>query len=466
VAICNALLVVILLPITVAIGAYYQLPLIPYLPILAIVTVTILVAMGKLKYIPLYIFAISLSLLWQTSMLGISVVGSDITSEYNLSVVIMEDGWDWTYLYWTHSGSSIVIGLLAPWLGNLMDLAMVYKLVFPFIFAFVPVILFYAFKKMFGETRAFFATLFFMIVPVFNLEIVAIAKSMVGEFFLALMILTMVSDWRTRWKIPAMFVFLCLATLCHYTVGVLAIGLLVGCLIVRIVTSRMKWSLFSNRKVPLLAMTIVVVLSAGLWYGYYSKANGGYVMSIITRVGGAYALKAETLVQETIEELGKTEEAVELVEPLKIVEPTEPEEPTGVIEPTEPEEPTETHYMQRQSVFIKAAIGLDFFEVSTAGKVFRVIQFITQSMIVLGCFWLLFKHRRYKFTAEFIGCIVASFVLLLCCIFIFRLSALINMTRFYHTSLFFIAPMFVLGVDALGSGLTNVVKMATRKKKE
>jgi uncharacterized membrane protein len=44
-------------------------------------------------------------------------------------------------------------------------------------------------------------------------------------------------------------------------------------------------------------------------------------------------------------------------------------------------------------------------------------------------------------------CIGASFVLLMFCIFVPKFSLIINMTRFYHVSLFFIAPMLVLGLD-------------------
>jgi len=424
-------------------------------------------AMGKLKYLPLYIFAISLSLLWQTSMLGISVVGSDITGEYGVSSMVMRDGWDWTYFYGTSSGSSVVVGLLAPWIAKVttLDLVMVYKLVFPFIFAFVPVMLFHAFRKMFGETRAFFATLFFMIVPIFNLEIVTIAKSMISEFFLALMILVMVSDWRTSWKIPAMIVSLGLATLCHYTVGILAIGFLLGCFIVRIITSRMEWSLFSKRKVSLLAMAIVLIVSGGIWYEYYSKASEGVIMRTVSRIGGSYMHTTEELLQKIeVGEPVEVEEPVKIEEPVKVEEPTKTEESMKVEKPAKTEEPTKAIYLQKQGPFVRAAIGLDFLEVSIAGKVFRVIQYITQAMIIFGCLCLPFKHREYKFTAEFVGCIGASFLLLLCCIFIPNFAGIINMTRFYHISLFFLAPMFVLGVEATSKGLTEIAKVCNNGK--
>ena len=84
---------------------------------------------------------------------------------------------------------------------------------------------------------------------------------------------------------------------------------------------------------------------------------------------------------------------------------------------------------------------------SIEGKIFRVIQYATQILIILGLIQLWRRREDYNFTTEFAACILAGFVLLGACVFIPHFSRLVNMTRFYHLSLFFLAPLFILGCE-------------------
>ena len=124
--------------------------------------------------------------------------------------------------------------------------------------------------------------------------------------------------------------------------------------------------------------------------------------------------------------------------------------------------PKELTYLSRQEPLIQTAIGLDFGGATVGGKGFRIVQYAVQFFIALGGFYLLLRYRRYKFTADFVSCVIASFGLLGLCLFLPLFSTIINASRFYHTALFFLAPVLIIGVEEVladVSKATNYVKV-------
>jgi uncharacterized membrane protein len=381
-----------------------------------ILTFAVTIFIGKIpqKYYPYCIALISLGLVYQTTMLGIYTVGSDIQRESYLSRVAM-NGWYPGAAGLGQSNTSIVVGVIAPLLSMLLNLDMtwVYKAVLPLFLVATPVILFHAFRLQIGDLKAYFATLFFMIVPVFNLEIAQIGKSMVAEFFFALMILSMVS--KSKWKAVGIIGSLLMTIFCHYTIGILAICYLASVFVARLVAYPIKWDLLKNKTVSIKVIGIALLIGSLSFFAYYSYVLDGAV--IRTMFGIPKAVVVETQVASdstTVDDSGTIDE-------LK--------------------------YMKNQEYLVKAGIGMDFSDVSTVGKVFRGLQYLTELLIVIGAVYLFFNYKKYNFSLEFMMCIGASFVLLMFCIFVPKFSLIINMTRFYHVSLFFIAPMLVLGLD-------------------
>ncbi len=413
--------------------------------ILAVVVITILVAIGiiKEKYFPYCIGAMALGLVYSTTMLGIYAVGSDIQGEILVSRNALQYGWDFTGATGVNfnagiSASSIVTGVLAPFLTRLfhIDIVWVYKAILPLFLVGVPAVLFYAFKKQIGDKRAFFATLFFIVMPVYNLEIAQIAKSMVAELFFALMILAMVSTWRWQYKGLTILGCVVLATASHYSVGIMMILYLSGILIVRLITGRIRWKLFATKRVPAVMLLAMVLIGAGGFFTYYYYAFGGVVNQVLGTVAKYYTGQGLTYSDQTF----KTTEAP--LESQTTVEKSESE-----IEAADKGE----SYFSKQENLVKVAIGLDFFKQPLEGQIFRVIQYLTQIMVVIGAGYLLFRHQKYRFTAEFVAGIGCSFALLLLCIFVPNFSNIINVTRFYQITLFFLAPMFVVGCEAMGN---------------
>lgn len=423
----------ILIPIIVAIGAYYGTAITPLLLIGAIATCVILVALDNIKgnLIYFYIFGMSLGLLYQSTMLGVDVVGSDIHSELYFAKLNTIQAWDYNLV--RTDNASFAIWFIAPMLSRLLmlDMVWIFKAILPIFLALVPLVLFSVFKRQFGEMRAFFASIFFMIIPVFSMEMASIAKTMVAELFFALMVWVVVSDWKWQYKIIGICLTLIMQVICHYTVGVVAICYLIGMLIIRVVFSRLKWSLFANSKIPILAIAIPIIIGFSAFWIYHSLTAGGWMANHIVRLVLQYLpLPTSTVIDPTVI-------------------------------PAQPSWFTSYDWLSTivpRVTLVNIAIGLDFMEVPLEGKIFRIIQFLTQLMIIIGLIRLaFFSHLRV--TAEFVGFIGVGILSLLAGISLVHFANIINITRYYHYALFFLSPIFVLGCEAVGDAITGNKKV-------
>jgi len=260
---------------------------------------------------------------------------------------------------------------------------------------------------------------------------------MVAELFFALMILTMVSTWRWQYKGLAIFSCVALALVSHYSVGLAMICYLVGILFIRLVTSRIKWKLFAIKRVPIIMLLVIMLVGASGFFVYYKYAFGGVVNQVLGNVAKFYTGQGVIYSNFTFK-LADTATVTEGI--IK--------KPLGE---TAIEAEKDESYFTKHEDLIKIALGLDFFKQPLEGKIFRIMQYLTQLLIVIGAGYLLFRYQKYKFTAEFIAGIGCSFVILLCCVVIPTFSNIINVTRFYQMTLFFLAPMFVVGCEIIGN---------------
>ncbi|KKM14935.1 hypothetical protein LCGC14_1701100, partial [marine sediment metagenome] len=369
------------------------------------------------------------------------VVGSDIQREFFIGKQALAGQWDLATTEQT--GTSIVVGLLAPWLSRLpfLDLLTVYKLILPIFLGLVPVLLYLAFRKQMGGRSAFIAAIFFVAMPAFSLESAQIVKAMVAEMFLALMVLVMVGGSKPGSNTKTVLVAAVAVTiLAHYTVGIMALFYLTAIFLVKIFAWPLRWSLLERKMLSPFAVGLVLLLGGALFLGYYSIASDGVILKVVSRTGSSYEQIAVAQVKAGIKETGYNPE-------------WEGIQTTPKYSWQEPVDVQKTVYLQKQPSMVQTAIGLDFFKASGLGKVFRVFLYLTELLILIGGVHLLRNHRRYRFTSEFIACIGASIVLLFLCVFVPMFSSIINMSRFYHFSLFFLAPLFVIGCDAVsGSG--------------
>ena len=461
----RALLINFGLIIAVAVGTYLGFVVVPYAVIGVVCVVSILIARGliKPKYYPIYIFGMALAMLWQTSMMGVFVVGADITYEHYASAMVMQNGLDWSLpnLY----NASIVVTVIAPTLSKILhiELIWVYKVIFPVFLACVPLIMYFVFKKQFGEKRAYWASLFFMVVPVMAVEIVGNGKAMVAEVFFALSILTLFSNLKHLHRGIILTALVMVTLLCHYTMGIALLCFLIICLVAMSVAR--IWKVKGQVSLAVLAVAILLPCVAG--YFYFSNISDGIVIKSLISISRTVTVNIpenvdvlssdeplwwEKMSRDERDKLVQEEQGVVPLEEDVVGEEVVGEDVTGkeVAEEEVVREGTGTEfYLNNQSPLVKAAIGLDFLQATNEGKIFRIVQYLTQILIPLGLIWLWRRRKQYSFTPEAMVCMLAGFMLLGMCVFIPYISRLINMTRYYHICLFFLAPLFVLGCELI-----------------
>ena len=397
--------------------------LVSVISIILTVLAVILVAFDIIKrnYYEIAIYVVGLFAVWSTTLLGQFVVGSDISREVMMSTIAAKNGWDLSVI--DISNVSLVIGCLVPLLSKIlfMDVIWVYKIVLPMIYATTPVILYSLFKRQIDSKMAFYAALFFIIMPVYFLEIPTIGKSMVAEPLFALFIYVMTINWNKWLKLGVMLTLLLLIIWAHYTIGILALCFLLGIIVILALSKLFKnWKIWYQRTIPIWMLCIIFISGLSLGICYYSNVVNGQLMSNLGVITNNYVEISQNIAE-------------------------------GNFTVSKYEGPAAANdtYLNHQGIFVKAAIGMDFFETSIWGRIFRVFQFITQALIIIGCCFMLRRCEGFYFTAEYLAGVGAAVFLLLFCIFMPYFNSTINMTRFYHTSLFFIAPALVIGVEAI-----------------
>lgn len=400
-----SIILMTVLAIMVAVCSYFQFTFVPYVVSLVVICVIGLVAFDKVsdRLYPVLIVGLALSMLWQQTMIGSYILGTDIHQEYFMANKALNTGWDLSYL--SLNGTSVLLNIVSPLLAKIgIPIVLQFKLLFPMVLSIVPLILYYAFSKQISKKYAFYSVLFFMFVPVFTVEIATITKSMVAELFFALIVLALFSKWSNLKKGIIITVFGILACMCHYTIGTLVFGYLglisIGLIVYKIISKK-------NNFVPVVISTIVIGLIGVVWF---ANAGGGIVYRGYTNSFS----NISNMVQ------GETESSND----------------------TKP-------YLEKQDSLVRTALGMDWNEVSISGKLFRVIQYITQLAIIVGAFYLIFTWRKKKYAIEFLVGLVASVVLLGLVLFVPKVASIINTTRWYHSALFFASPLFVMGLSML-----------------
>jgi len=432
-------LIACFLVLMTAIGAYTLNTYTPYLTIVVIILISILVVKGKLHNYSIWVWCISACLVLGTTMLGHYIVGSDIHGEY----YVANKGLDINYQYVNNTSALLVF--VCPALKFIgISVLWQFKLLFPLLYSLVPVILYFAFKKQIGGIKAFYAVLFFMIVPVFFIEIAQIEKSMIAEIFLALMVYVIASKEIKGFK-KHLSLASCamMATLCHYTIGIFVIMFLCGyygvpfiCNLVRIKAIRLP---YRNVKWALLPI-IGIVATFVLWFG---MIGDGFMLTYFNNVAHNSVTAAKSPFVET-------ETIIAPMPTTTIIVPSVTPTDKPVDNPrADKVKSIGISYMDRQEPLVRTAVGMDFFDSSIQGKAFRLVQYLTQGLIVIGFMFLLWKYKQYNFTPEFVGCIATAFAIILGVIFVPQFSSLVNASRYYQACLFFLAPMLVVGVEQL-----------------
>jgi|LSQX01.3.fsa_nt_gb uncharacterized membrane protein len=209
-------LLLYLVPLLTIIGTYsvtqYSNNTILMLVIAFIAVIPILIGFDRVipeALYPLAILSISVSLLLHTSLVSPYLWGYDIHYETFLANLVMDNGfWDSTSPGNVNAMLSVV--LLAPIYSYItgLDLTWVFKLVYPLLFALVPLGLYHVFRRQIEAKSAFLACFFFVSFIIFYAEMASLARQEIAELFFVLLLMIMVArniPRRTNFTLFAVF---------------------------------------------------------------------------------------------------------------------------------------------------------------------------------------------------------------------------------------------------------------------
>lgn len=435
------LLLLVVLAATTA-GNFMQSNVLMFVCIIAIAATVLLAASGRFIGPALYsvtIFIISLCLLYQTTLMTPYLVGPDIYIEHYVYNLVAQSGvWDMSVRQQVNSCLSIVI--LAPFFTNLLNLngVWVFKAVYPLLFSLVPVALLSVFRIQFGVNRAFLAAFFFMAMPAFFLELISSCRQQVAELFFAAILLLLVENRLKTWKkFTLFFIFSLAIMLSHYTVGMIygifLILLIILVPVIRSATVARAWnsltgglglpvdmrSGINSGALPVKLLAIPVVVSLALAAVLYCLTSTGYISDLLGKLW-------QEMVNRNINIVSGS--------------------PTDIF----------SSLISGHQPLIQVALGLDFMGASLQGKIFRVLQFATQALIVIGFIRLVLRPASFRVRDEYIALSLASFLALLAMVAIPALANAINPTRWYHIALFTLAPYCILGGEWVFCGIKRL----------
>lgn len=360
---------------------------------------------------PLVIFVASLALLYQTSLISNQLIGPDIHQEYYLAnLVKMSSRWDSTIAYDYNAMLSIV--MLAPILSIVsgMNLIWVFKIIYPLLFSFVPLVLYQVFQKQIGEKPAFLSTFFLISVVTFYTEMIGAARQEIAEIFLALIIFLVAGTKITITKKTALLtIFIASLILSHYGSAFLFVSSLIGAaFVIPFITrmhihqreNRVQLGLKPKRTVTMVAFIFLACVLMLAWYTYTASSS--------------------TL--------------VEIVN---------------------------VNYRIANSFFVdflnpEAAQGLNLIMTPTPSVLHdfaKMLQILMQLFVIVGFFSFLRdlrkpslrKYIKMNFNLEYASLSLIFLLLLVAAIAVPFLASSLNTTRLYHIALLLLAPFSVIG---------------------
>jgi uncharacterized membrane protein len=347
------------------------------------------------KIYAIAIFVIALALLYHSSLISRFVFSSDSPIEYAVFNNTLENQiWSvanpYRDLLYGRLNSMLSITILPTAISGILNLdpTWLFKLIYPFIFAFVPVCLYQLWQKYIGAKYAFIAAFLFVAQQTFYTEMLGLNRQMIAEFFFVLLLLVVLNDNLTSvGKVTLFTVFGFGLVTSHYGLSEIFLLFILAAFVYSLVRKQVasKVTLFSAMIFPLIMFS---------WYIYTS---GAAVFDSI--------LEFSSYVWS---QLG------DFLNPAS----------------------------RGQTVLL--GLGLEG-PPTLWNSIGRAFAYVTQILIVLGFVGLLTRRVKVRFDKSYLTLTFIAMVFLGALVVVPGLANTLNMTRFYHILLFFLAPLFVLG---------------------
>jgi uncharacterized membrane protein len=404
------MLLLISVPIMSVVGALYvnayenNLILLFMIVAIALLFITLVIFRKVLpsKLYPFAVLMIAIALLCHSSLVSNYLVsfGSDTAVEYFAFKTVQNSAyWSSTGFYFVdvrmgRLNTMLSINVLPTIYSSLLniDSIWVFKIVFPLIFSLLPLGLYQVWQTRFGRKYAFIAAFLLMAEVTFYTEIFGLNRQIIAELFFVLLLLTVLNKRiKPVHKITCFMIFSFALVVSHYATAEIFLFLISLPFIYFVILKR------PNRKITggMVAFFSVVMF---FWYIYTSRS--GVFNSFLEFGGYVYSQLGDFL------------------------------NPTS-----------------RGETVLR---GLGIAVAPTIWNVIsRAFAYLTEALIVVGFIALIAKRIRIHLEEEYLAFTFFSMALLVALVIVPGLANTLEMTRFYHILLFFLAPLCVLGAETI-----------------
>ena len=275
----STILLLIFLPLMSIIGSllvnFYANNIILLLLMILIAFIVILVAFDKFpsELFSLMIFSISLAILYHGPLISNQLFGSDMAAEYlTYKLTALDSFWS-PSIFKQPINSLLSVSILPNIYSSIMNLSgiLIFKLVFPVLIGFVPVTLYFAYRKLLDKKTGFFAAFFFISYTTFFSISFYDARIGIAEFFLALLILLMIDKDFSSWKRSALIIlFIFSLIISYYAISYLFI---IGMFFVWLVL--ILWKKTQNATLVTISSSFLALCLAFSW-AVYATGNVGF----------------------------------------------------------------------------------------------------------------------------------------------------------------------------------------------
>jgi uncharacterized membrane protein len=359
------------------------------------------------------VFIIAITLLFQFSLISNYSQGGDIKIEYYVANLTKDAGfWNSTASFMDAGSdryySMLSITILPTMYSNIlnMDITWVFKIVYPLLFAFVPLALYLLFRGKFGATVAFLSVFLFMSQTTFYTEMLSLTRQIIAEVFYVLLFLVVFSKSLSSRNVKILFfIFGFCLTVSHYSIAMIFAFSITLMWLFRYFSKK------PNKRLNL-GMVVIFLVSMILWF---------------------VAVSSSTLTVIAIDTRGIISGFSDFFNPAF------------------------------RGTTVMSGIGL----AQASGPLYsvsRYIAYLTEFFIIIGFLALFLQRKKKDFDIEYFTLGLINLIILAMCIVLPNLAQTFNIERFYHVVLFILAPLFAIGCFGLFRFAAKLLRVgATRK---
>lgn len=415
-------LFLVFLPLLSIVGALYMSN--PIL-LLMIVLIAVLYAVSlfssrivPVKLYPLVIFVISISLLFHTSLISQYLMGWDIHAEYYVFKLTEIQG------YWHTPGivafqtqindinSMASVTILPAMYSLLLNIGgeSIFKLIFPFLFALVPLVFYRIYEQQTGKMVALLAAFFLLSSDIgfYGAETLSLARQMIAQLFVALSIFILVNKNLDQRNKRILFMTFGAAIVVSYY------GLAYIYLFYIAFTFILLYRKGSKKE---LNLTLVLLLFAVtfLWYIYVSNSPLAKLEEDAGRIFNMFT--------------------------------------------------TDLFSTEARSSSTFSALNPTVAQ-SVVGLVHKLLYYVQYLFIAIGGLGVILKPKEAGFTPEFRWLSILNMFVMALCLIVPNLAPTLNLSRFYMITLPFLAPCFVLGGRSVSRWAEKAATLRLRKPRQ